>query len=169
MGSYQTVMVGTDGSESSFRAVDKAAGVAKDAGATLVIACAYNAPRGEGEQSGTMRAAWKGAKPNTGGRDKDVLGDESYKVTGSTPAESVLQDASDRARKVGLKDADIKTDAVAGDPVDVLVELIGKHKADLIIVGNRGLNSLAGRLLGSVPANVSHRASCDVLIVHTTS
>ena len=27
---------------------------------------------------------------------------------------------------------------------------------------------LAGRLLGSVPANVSHRAPCDVLIVHTT-
>ena len=35
--------------------------------------------------------------------------------------------------------------------------------------GNRGLNSLAGRLLGSVPANISHRAACDVLIVHTTS
>ena len=166
MGSYQTVIVGTDGSESSFRAVDKAAAVAKDAGATLVIACAYSAPRGEGEQSGTMRGAWKGAKPNPSGRDRDALGDEAYKVTGSTPAESVLQDASDRATKAGVKK--VETDAVAGDPVDVLVDLIGKHKADLIIVGNRGLNSLAGRLLGSVPANVSHRAPCDVLIVHTT-
>jgi len=36
------------------------------------------------------------------------------------------------------------------------------------VVGNRGLNSLAGRILGSVPANLSHRAPCDVLIVHTT-
>jgi nucleotide-binding universal stress UspA family protein len=166
MGSYKTVMVGTDGSESSFRAVDKAAAVAKDAGATLVIACAYSPPRGESEQSGTMRGAWKGSKPSTGGRDRDALGEEAYKVTGSTPAESVLQDASDRARKSGVKA--IQTDAVAGDPVDVLVDLIGKHSADLIIVGNRGLNSLAGRLLGSVPANVSHRAPCDVLIVHTT-
>jgi nucleotide-binding universal stress UspA family protein len=167
MGSYKTVIVGTDGSESSYRAVDKAAAVAKDAGATLVIACAYAAARGE-EQSGTMRGAWKGSKPSTGGRDRDQLGDEAYKVTGSSPAESVLQDACDRARKVGVKDKDIQTDAVPGDPVDVLVDLIGKHSADLIIVGNRGLNSLAGRLLGSVPANVSHRAPCDVLIVHTT-
>ncbi|MFL6240519.1 MAG: universal stress protein [Actinomycetes bacterium] len=169
MGSYQTVIVGTDGSESSFRAVDKAAAVAKDAGATLVIACAYTPSRDGGEQSGTMRGAWKSAKPHHSEPGaSDVLGEESYKVAGSSPAESVLQDASDRARKVGVNDKDIKTDAVAGDPVDALVDLVGKHKADLIIVGNRGLNSLAGRLLGSVPANVSHRASCDVLIVHTT-
>jgi nucleotide-binding universal stress UspA family protein len=166
MGSYQKVIVGTDGSESASRAVDKAAAIAKDAGATLVIACAFTAQRGDGEESGTMRGAWKSSKPNPSGRDRDALGEESYKVTGSTPAESVLQDASDRASKVGVKK--VETDAVAGDPVDVLVELIGKHKADLIIVGNRGLNSLAGRLLGSVPANVSHRAPCDVLIVHTT-
>src|SRR4051794_24052437 len=88
MGSYQTVIVGTDGSESSYRAVDKAAAVAKDAGATLVIACAYAPQRGAAEQSGTMRGAWKGAKPNPGGRDRDALGDEAYKVTGSSPAES---------------------------------------------------------------------------------
>ena len=42
MGAYQTVLVGTDGSESSFRAVDRAAAVAKDADATLVIVTAYH-------------------------------------------------------------------------------------------------------------------------------
>ena len=31
-----------------------------------------------------------------------------------------------------------------------------------------GLSTIAGRLLGSVPANVSRRAKVDVLIVHTT-
>jgi len=44
VGSYKTVLVGTDGSDTSFRAVDRAALVAKDAGATLVIACAYHPP-----------------------------------------------------------------------------------------------------------------------------
>jgi len=34
-------------------------------------------------------------------------------------------------------------------------------------VGNRGINTLSGRLLGSVPSDVSQRASCDVLIAHT--
>ena len=149
MGSYQTVLVGTDGSDSSFRAVDRAAAVAKDAGATLVIASAY--------QPATKRELQQA---------RDQLGQEAYKVTGSAPAESALQDAADRARKVGAKN--IETEAVEGDPVDVLIDLVGKRGADLIIIGNRGLNSLAGRLLGSVPANVSHRAACDVLIVHTT-
>ena len=35
--------------------------------------------------------------------------------------------------------------------------------------GNVGLSTIAGRLLGSVPANVSRRAKVDVLIVHTTT
>jgi nucleotide-binding universal stress UspA family protein len=57
---------------------------------------------------------------------------------------------------------------MAGDAVDTLLKLAGDQEVDLVVVGNRGLNSLAGRLLGSVPANLSHRARCDVLIVHTT-
>ena len=40
MTAYSTVLVGTDGSESSFRAVDRAAEVARDAGAELLIVCA---------------------------------------------------------------------------------------------------------------------------------
>ena len=147
---YTTVLVGTDGSESSFRAVDRAATVARDAGATLLLACAYR-PMTERE----IRDA------------ASALGDESYKVSGSTPAEDVLRDAADRARGLGAKQ--VETLAVEGDPVDALVELVSKRSVDLLVVGNRGLNSLAGRLLGSVPANISHRAACDVLIVHTTS
>jgi nucleotide-binding universal stress UspA family protein len=122
---YSTVLVGTDGSESSFRAVDRAAAVARDAGASLLLACAF--------------------RPMT---------------------ERELRDAADRAKTVGAKNID--TLAVEGDPVDALVDLVSKRKVDLLVVGNRGLNSLAGRLLGSVPANISHRAACDVLIVHTT-
>ena len=56
----------------------------------------------------------------------------------------------------------------SGRPVDELVRLAKDRDVDLMVIGNRGLNSLAGRLLGSVPANVSHRVQCDVLIVHTT-
>jgi nucleotide-binding universal stress UspA family protein len=78
-----------------------------------------------------------------------------------------LREATDLAKKAGASEID--TVCQAGDPVDVLVDVIDKRSVDLCVVGNRGLNSLAGRLLGSVPANISHRASCDVLIVHTVS
>ena len=147
--SYTTVLVGTDGSESSFRAVDRAAVVARDAGATLLLLTAYRPMNAREVQD--ARAA---------------LGDEAYKVSGSTPAEDVLRDACDRAKGLGVDK--LETLAVEGDPVDALVHTVEDRGVDLLVVGNRGLNSLAGRLLGSVPANITHKAACDVLIVHTT-
>ena len=98
--------------------------------------------------------------------DADALGSESHKVSGATPAEDVLRDAADRARTNGAQKVSIL--AVEGDAVDELARVVKEKAVDLVVVGNRGLNSLAGRLLGSVPANISHRADCDVLIVHTT-
>ena len=149
MASYRKVLVGTDGSDSSFRAVDKAGGVAADAGATLLLVCAYQ-PMPDRERA----------------RASDQLGDLAYKVEGSTPADDVLRAARERAVAAGAKD--VEQLAVAGDAVDTLLRLAGEQEVDLVVVGNRGLNSLAGRILGSVPANLSHRAGCDVLIVHTT-
>lgn len=148
--SYRTVMVGTDGSASSFRAVRAAAGLAAATGATLVLACAY-LPMRESERAAAA----------------DALGDLAYKVGGSTPADDALRAAREHAVAAGA--ADVVLAAEQGDAVDVLITLAAKHRADLLVVGNRGLNSLAGRLLGSVPSNVSHRACCDVLIVHTTA
>lgn len=149
MSGYATVLVGTDGSKTSFLAVDRAAEVAQGAGAKLVIACAYEPMSAREKQSAS-----------------DALGGDSYKVAGSHPADDVLRDAEERAKKAGA--TDVTTVSVEGDAVDELINLVKKHDADLVVVGNRGLNSLAGRLLGSVPANISHRAECDVLIVSTT-
>lgn len=149
MASYRTVLVGTDGSESSYRAVDRAAALARDAGATLVLLCAYQ-PLSDREKA---RAAAE-------------LGEQAYQVMGSNPAEDVLRGAAARAKSAGA--TDVRLEPVQGDPVDQIVASADRHGVDLVVVGNRGLHSLAGRLLGSVPANVSHRAKCDVLIVHTT-
>jgi nucleotide-binding universal stress UspA family protein len=146
--SYSKILVGTDGSASSFLAVERAAHLAADSGATLVIASAYQ-PISERDRD----------------RAVNQLGDDAYKVMGSNPADDALRDAKALAAKSGA--TTIETLAEAGDPVDVLVALIDSQHADLCVVGNRGLNSLAGRLLGSVPANISHRAACDVLIVNT--
>ena len=52
--------------------------------------------------------------------------------------------------------------------LNVLRTVASDRKADLLVVGNRGLNTLAGRILGSVPSEVARRAGTDVLIVHTT-
>ncbi|HUO41053.1 MAG TPA: universal stress protein, partial [Mycobacterium sp.] len=57
--------------------------------------------------------------------------------------------------------------AVVGAAVDALVKLAEDVNADLLVVGDVGLDSVAGRLLGSVPGNVARRAKIDILIVHT--
>ncbi len=147
MSAYQTVLVGTDGSDSSLRAVDRAAQIAAGAGAKLVVATAYF------PQSEDARAA-------------DVLKDEGYKMAGNAPIYAILREARDRAHTAGAKDVDEK--AVIGAPVDALVDLAEEIKADLLVVGNVGLSTIAGRLLGSVPANVARRSKSDVLIVHTS-
>ncbi|MEV0308763.1 universal stress protein [Nonomuraea fuscirosea] len=146
---YRTVLVGTDGSASSFRAVSAAASLAAATGATLVLACAY-LPMRESERAAAA----------------DRLGELAYKVTGSTPADDALRAAREHAVAAGATDVVLTADQ--GDAVDVLIAAAARHRADLLVVGNRGLNSLAGRLLGSVPSAVTHRAACDVLVVHTT-
>jgi nucleotide-binding universal stress UspA family protein len=150
MTSYRTILVGTDGSASSFRAVSRAAELAAATGAVLVLGCAYH-PMREKDRAAAA----------------DALGDLAYKVSGATPAEDALRAAREHAAAAGAPEIVLAADA--GDAVDVLVGLAERHRADLLVVGNRGLNGLAGRLLGSVPSDVSHRAGCDVLIVHTTS
>ncbi|GAA1689072.1 universal stress protein [Fodinicola feengrottensis] len=150
MSAYQTIVVGTDGSETSLKAVDRAGEIARAGkGAKLVIVCAY-VP----------------SEPRDVDRAQDVLGDDAYQIVGSTPAEDTLRTAADRAKAAGA--LAIETIAVRGEPVKSLSAAARKHHADLLIVGNRGLNTLAGRILGSVPLAVTHRAECDVLIVHTT-
>ncbi len=145
MSAYQTVVVGTDGSDSSLRAVERAARIAGDA--KLIVASAY-LPHGD-----DSRAA-------------DVLKEESYKVTGTAPIYEILHTAKERAQNAGA--TNVEERAVVGAPVDALVSLAEDANADLLVVGNVGLSTIAGRLLGSVPANVSRRAKVDVLIVHTT-
>jgi nucleotide-binding universal stress UspA family protein len=100
-------------------------------------------------------------------RAADALGQESYKVSGTAPIYAILQDAKERAHAAGAKNVEERP--IVGAPVDALVKLAEDENADLLVVGNVGLSTIAGRLLGSVPANVSRRAKVDVLIVHTTN
>lgn len=149
MSAYNTVVVGTDGSESSMKAVERAGAIVGDS-AQLVIACAFF-PH-ESKDVNSM---------------SDVLKDEAYQVHGSSPTEEILRTARERAVKAGAATANVNTRPVKGAPVDALLQLVGDTKADLLVVGNKGLNSIAGRLLGSVPADVARKSACDVLIVHT--
>jgi nucleotide-binding universal stress UspA family protein len=151
MSAYQTVVVGTDGSDSSLRAVDRAAAFAADQGAKLIVATAHPPSREE-------RGGWSVPPGSDHGQD--------YRTVRDAPIYAILHDARERAHKAGAKDVEEKS--IVGPPINALVDLAEEVDADLLVVGNVGLNSVAGRLLGSVPAEVSRRSKTDVLIVYTT-
>ena len=150
MSSYRTIVVGTDGSDSSLRAVARAGALAGATGATLVVTCAY-LPDDDGRDSA---------------RASDVLREDAYQIVGSHPAEDKVRTAAEKAQAAGAEK--VKTLAVKGSPVEALLDVCKREDADLLVVGNRGLNSVKGRLLGSVPADATRRSGVDVLVVHTT-
>src|SRR5215213_6670732 len=83
--SYATIAVGTDGSESSLRAVQRAAEVSSATGAALFLVCAYH-PMSAREQAVVTPAA----------------GDARFRVTGKDPAQEALDAAERQAREAGV-------------------------------------------------------------------
>jgi nucleotide-binding universal stress UspA family protein len=134
---YESIVVGTDGSETAQRAVSEATRLAQALGSALHVVSAFEPLRG---------ARASGAKVGT------VLPD--MKV------QAVVDEAAASARVRGVE---VRTHTVTGD---ALLEVAGQEKAELIVVGSRGMHGVT-RLLGSVPNKVSHHARCSVLIVCT--
>jgi nucleotide-binding universal stress UspA family protein len=54
---------------------------------------------------------------------------------------------------------------VTGDPAEEIIRLAKIHKADLILIGSRGLTGMQRILLGSVSSQVVADAPCSVLVV----
>jgi len=145
---YRTVVVGTDGSESSLLAVARAGAIAGACGATLVIACAYLPTDVDDREMA---------------RAQDTLGEDAYQIVGSHPAEDTVRTAAERAGKAGA--GDVKTLAVEGSPVETLLEVVRKENADLLVVGTRGHGGFRGLMLGSVSQHVAAYAKCPVTVV----
>jgi len=141
---FKTIVVGTDGSDTADRAVNRAAEIAVLTGADLHLVSAYReAPVRVGDGSVAEAADWS--------------------VGGDFKADAALQRTIARLRDKGIA---ISEHAPKGDPADGIITVAVAENADLIVLGSKGMHG-KGRLLGSVPNKVSHQAPCDLLIVHT--
>ena len=80
----------------------------------------------------------------------------------SARVREILSRTEDELRRQGI---DCTTRADEGDPADVLVQLAVECEADLLVIGNKGMER---RVLGSVPNTVTHKTPCSVLVVKTT-
>jgi nucleotide-binding universal stress UspA family protein len=142
----KTVAVGTDGSGTASKAVEFALDLAGRYDAKIVFLSAYK-PVAEERLKREAR---------------DAPEDVQWQINPAEDVEPTLRDAEDAAREKGLECA---SEAREGDPSKVLVELASKHGADVLVIGNKGMQR---KVLGSVPNTVSHKADCSVLIVKTT-
>jgi nucleotide-binding universal stress UspA family protein len=88
---------------------------------------------------------------------------------GADPADTALEHRHEleNAREyLGEQGLTAEYVEAVGHPADSIVAAAEQHGADLIVVGTRE-PGFVERLLGtSVSDAVSHRAHCDVLIVH---
>jgi nucleotide-binding universal stress UspA family protein len=146
---FQSIVVGTDGSETAGEAVREAIELAKAVGASIERVSAYEPVSKE-----RLRA-----------ESRQAPGDVQWMVNPREDVEATLSEAAERVDAAGVT---VKTYAREGDPADAILDVAEERGADLIVVGNKGMTGAKRFLLGSVPNKVSHHAPCSVLIIRTT-
>jgi nucleotide-binding universal stress UspA family protein len=140
-----TIVVGTDGSDTAQQAVAEAVRLAKALGAELHVVTAFEPVRGA-----RLGGAPEGVSKFYGPLTNDL-------------ARSTVDEAAARIRAAGV---DVEQHMVQKAPADALLEVAKDVDASMIVVGSQGMSG-ARRILGSVPNKVSHEAICNVLIVST--
>ncbi|MEA5517096.1 universal stress protein [Nodularia sp. UHCC 0506] len=60
---------------------------------------------------------------------------------------------------------DSELELVTGDPAVEIIRLANIYKADLVVIGSRGLTGMKRIVLGSVSTQVMEEAHCSVLVV----
>jgi nucleotide-binding universal stress UspA family protein len=142
----QTIVVGTDGSDTASQAVAVAIDMAEKYGSHLVVASSY-VPVSESRLTKEQ---------------VEAPADIQWAINPTEDVDAALRTVEEEAKERGIETT---SEARQGEPSDVLCEIASQHKADLLVIGNKGMQR---RILGSVPNSVSHKAPCSVMIVKTT-
>ena len=78
-------------------------------------------------------------------------------------AETILRAAKEKAEKAGA--TKVKTAIGTGDPATSILDFAKRSEIDMIVIGTRGLGKLKGTVLGSVSRKVTNNAETSCLIV----
>ncbi len=146
---FASIVVGTDGSPTAAAAVQRASELAEVHSADLHVVSAYPS-----SAAPVVAMGRDPASVPSDDRDDDVC----------AAVERMLEAVRRQLAGAGVK---ITTHAVGYDPITAILDVAKAQQADLIVVGNKGMQGTQ-RKLGSVPDVLAHTAPCDVLIVNTT-
>jgi nucleotide-binding universal stress UspA family protein len=141
---FQRIIVATDLSPTSLPAIEEAIGLAKENGAVLLIAHAYQPPGVADAQSLStgIYEVW----------------DRSIRAEVEAKLEVLVEDA---ARKGGKAEPRV----LLGEPYAAIADAAKAEGADLVVMGTHGRKGVSRFFLGSVAARVISAAPCPVMTI----
>ncbi len=139
MAEIKNILVPIDGSPNSLRGLDKAVSIAKSCGATITGLYVFHLP---------LIAGLKFTK--------------SMENQAKAKGQKIISNAQQKAEKKGVP---FKWRTSGGKPGDVIVNVSKGVKADMIVIGARGLGATKEKFLGSTSNQVMHKSQIPVLVV----
>lgn len=142
------ILIAVDGSKHSLKSAEYGAFIANNAGAKVLllhVVKPYRLPESLKKFANVEHMATI---------DADLL---------KKGAQYLLAGALDAARRSGLKEMEMETEE--GPIARTIVERAKSYKADLIVIGSRGMGDIEGMLRGGVSHRVETLAKCPVLVV----
>ncbi len=136
---FATIVVGVDGTERSEYAAHVAADIAQKYDATLILVYAYDpVPRYLGT------SLYEEAVARAIAHGEEVLEQTTSRLPPSVQAEQEL---------------------LEGPPAAAILRVVEARRADLVVIGSRGLGEIAALALGSVGHKLIQQSPVPVLIV----
>jgi nucleotide-binding universal stress UspA family protein len=138
---FQNIVVAFDGSDYSHKALSCAKSIAERFEATLWLVHVFSNP-------------------------PDLLGYADYEklfARRKGAGQAVIDEAR---RKLGRTAFTVHDELIEGSEAQCILKVAENCKADLIVMGTRGLGAVKGFLVGSVSRKVIHYAACPVMVAH---
>ena len=171
---FQTIIVPTDGSDHANKAIDLAAELAEKFNGRIVLLHVLL----RHVSTADLRSLCEGLKAPENLLEKIAELEEAFVNTAAAYGPMSIMVPTELLEEVGYLIADkAKQLAVAkgtgnveahvrdGAPADLILAAAEHEKADVIVMGSRGLGHIKGMLMGSVSHKVNHLAECTCITV----
>jgi nucleotide-binding universal stress UspA family protein len=144
----ERLVVGVDGSDHSYQAVEYAVDLAKVAGSKIFLLTVFRPMR---------------MPDNTHSLIRPQLHPDPADTGLDSTARQVVEAAERWAREHGA--GDVESFVRHGPPARTIAAFAKEVKASAILLGGRGLGDISAFMLGSVSQKVSHIAECTCILV----